>query len=325
MSGFQIFFGYEHSLYQKCGYDNGVLMQTDIRLHRLRSYPYNLIRVMPAEGIVFSILAHVHYPAAVREDMKMDLEVTKAITESWFSKLQENLCFDAAIAGTGPSGLIAALRIAEAGYKVSMFESKLAPGGGMWGGAMMFSSVAIQNEAVYLLDELEIPYERYNDHLVTCDSVLATSALIYHAAKRGVLIHNAMSVEDVVFKDDRVSGVVVNWGPVVREGLHVDPLSFRAKVVVDATGHPCMITETAARKNNIILNTPAGKVCGERSLNAAEGEAMTVDNTKMIYPGLYVCGMAANGVFGSPRMGPVFGGMLLSGEKVAKLIIEELK
>ena len=85
-----------------------------------------------------------------------------------------------------------------------------------------------------------------------------------------------------------------------------------------------MISETVAKKNNITLNTPTGKVCGERSLNAVEGEAKTVQNTKEIYPGLYVCGMAANGVFGSPRMGPIFGGMLLSGEKVAKLIIEEL-
>lgn len=255
----------------------------------------------------------------------MDLEVTKAITESWFVRLQENLCFDAAIVGTGPSGLIAAVKLADAGYRVSMFESKLAPGGGMWGGAMLFSSIAVQNEAVYLLDEMEISYKRYNENLVVCDSVLATSALIYQASKRGVVIHNGMSVEDVVFKENRVSGVVVNWGPVVREGLHVDPLSFRAKIVVDATGHPCMISETAARKNNITLNTPTGKVCGECSLNAVEGETMTVENTKEIYPGLYVCGMAANGVFGSPRMGPIFGGMLLSGEKVAKLVIEELK
>ncbi|HJJ38389.1 MAG TPA: sulfide-dependent adenosine diphosphate thiazole synthase [Methanocorpusculum sp.] len=255
----------------------------------------------------------------------MDLEVTKAITDSWFSRLQENLSFDVAIVGTGPSGLIAAQKIANAGYKVSMFESKLAPGGGMWGGAMLFSSVAIQNQAVYLLDEQDIPYQRYNENLVICDSVLATSALIYRAAKSGVVIHNGMSVEDVVFKDARVSGVVVNWASVVREGLHVDPLSFRAKIVVDATGHPCMISETVARKNNLTLNTPTGNVCGERSLNAEEGEAETVRNTNEIYPGLYVCGMAANGVFGSPRMGPIFGGMLLSGEKVANLIIEELK
>jgi thiamine thiazole synthase len=44
----------------------------------------------------------------------------------------------------------------------------------------------------------------------------------------------------------------------------------------------------------------------------------------MIYPGLYVSGMAANNVSGGFRMGPIFGGMLKSGRKVAGLILEEL-
>jgi thiamine thiazole synthase len=35
--------------------------------------------------------------------------------------------------------------------------------------------------------------------------------------------------------------------------------------------------------------------------------------------------MAANAVFGGPRMGPIFGGMLLSGRKAAQLIMKELK
>jgi thiamine thiazole synthase len=35
--------------------------------------------------------------------------------------------------------------------------------------------------------------------------------------------------------------------------------------------------------------------------------------------------MAASAVSGTPRMGPIFGGMLLSGKKVADLIIEKLK
>lgn len=47
--------------------------------------------------------------------------------------------------------------------------------------------------------------------------------------------------------------------------------------------------------------------------------------TKEIYPGLYVCGMAASAVSGTPRMGPIFGGMLMSGKKVADEIIACLK
>jgi thiamine thiazole synthase len=55
------------------------------------------------------------------------------------------------------------------------------------------------------------------------------------------------------------------------------------------------------------------------------GEQFTVRNTGEVFPGLYVVGMAANNVFGGPRMGPIFGGMLLSGKKIAELLINTLK
>jgi thiamine thiazole synthase len=35
--------------------------------------------------------------------------------------------------------------------------------------------------------------------------------------------------------------------------------------------------------------------------------------------------MAAAAVCGGPRMGPIFGGMLLSGEKAARIVIGNLK
>jgi thiamine thiazole synthase len=35
--------------------------------------------------------------------------------------------------------------------------------------------------------------------------------------------------------------------------------------------------------------------------------------------------MSANATFGNYRMGPVFGGMLLSGEKVADLILKDMR
>ncbi len=97
-----------------------------------------------------------------------------------------------------------------------------------------------------------------------------------------------------------------------------------AKAVIDGTGHDCDIARILERKNNIRLNTDSGKVMGERSLSIEEAERTTVENTKEIFPGLYVSGMAANGVSGGFRMGPVFGGMLLSGKKVAGLIIKQL-
>jgi len=41
--------------------------------------------------------------------------------------------------------------------------------------------------------------------------------------------------------------------------------------------------------------------------------------------GMWRDSMSANATFGSYRMGPIFGGMLLSGRKVAELIIERSK
>ena len=50
-----------------------------------------------------------------------------------------------------------------------------------------------------------------------------------------------------------------------------------------------------------------------------------MDNTAEIYPGLFVCGMSANAVYGSPRMGAIFGGMLLSGKKLAASIKDRIE
>ncbi len=254
----------------------------------------------------------------------MEKLVSQAIVENYFNKLQDSLDIDTAIVGGGPSGLVAAYYLAKAGKKVALFESKLAPGGGMWGGAMMFNDIVVQKEALPILDELGVKYKLYKNNAYLIDSVHATSALIYAATKAGAQIFNCYTVEDVVFKGNRVCGLVINWAPVSREGMHVDPLMITAKTVIEATGHDCMIARLVARKNNVRLNTTDGNVAGERSLDVEEAEKTTIENTKEIYPGLYVSGMAANGVSGAPRMGPIFGGMLMSGLKVATLIIEKL-
>ena len=62
----------------------------------------------------------------------------------------------------------------------------------------------------------------------------------------------------------------------------------------------------------------------ERSMWAAEAESHVVESTGEICPGLYVAGMAATAVLGGYRMGPIFGGMLLSAERAAQLLVEAL-
>ncbi|MDD4731809.1 MAG: ribose 1,5-bisphosphate isomerase, partial [Desulfovibrio sp.] len=51
----------------------------------------------------------------------------------------------------------------------------------------------------------------------------------------------------------------------------------------------------------------------------------TGDNTREVFAGMWVTGMAANATFGSYRMGPLFGGMMLYGLKVAEQIAAQLR
>ncbi len=255
----------------------------------------------------------------------IETQVSKGIISTYFEKLEKNLELDVAIVGGGPSGIVAAYYLAKAGVRVAQFDRKLSPGGGMWGGAMMFNQIVFQKEALDIVKDFNINYESYEDNLYVMDSIESTSALLYQAVHAGATVFNCYSVEDVVFKNNEVSGVVVNWTPVLREGLHVDPLNIMAKYVIDGTGHDSEVCKTVARKNGIRLDTETGNVIGERSLDVVAGEDEVVKGTKEIYPGLYVCGMAASAVSGTPRMGPIFGGMLMSGKKVADMIIERLK
>lgn len=253
--------------------------------------------------------------------------ISSAIVRSFSNKFLEHLQLDVALVGGGPSALVAARYLADAGKKVAIFERKLAPGGGTWGGGMLFNEVVVQDEALDILDDFGIrhtPVEgAANYH--TLDSVEMASALIYGAVHAGAKIFNAVSVEDIVFKDGHIGGLVINWTPVERLGMHVDPLTVICPCVVDGTGHPSEILNLAVNKAQLKLDTPSGKVMGEKPMWVESGEPSTVENTREYYPGLFACGMSANNVMGGYRMGPVFGGMLLSGRKVAKLVAERLE
>ena len=257
--------------------------------------------------------------------MSAENTITKAIISKFSEKFIDGLNLDVAIVGGGPSALVAARDLACAKLKVAVFERKLAPGGGTWGGGMLFNEVVVQDEALDILDDFQITHRKLSeaDGYHTLDSVEMASGLIFGALKAGAKIFNPISVEDLVFKNGKVNGLVINWTPVERLGMHVDPLTVIAENVIDGTGHPSEILNLAVKKAKIKLDTPTGDIIGEKPMWVENGEASTVENTREYFPGLYACGMSANNVMGGYRMGPIFGGMLMSGRKVAKLIIEK--
>ena len=129
----------------------------------------------------------------------------------------------------------------------------------------------------------------------------------------------------MIRENDRITGLVLNWSAVTLAGLHVDPLTIRARVVIDATGHASEICHIVVNKLGGKLRTEGGGVMGEKSMWAEVAERRVMENTKEVYPGLIVAGMAANAVCGTPRMGPIFGGMLLSGKRAAEVALEILQ
>lgn len=253
-----------------------------------------------------------------------EVVISRAILQRFYEKLSENLEADVAIVGGGPAGLVAGYYLSKSRKKVVMFERKLSIGGGMWGGGMLFNEIVVQQDALPILDELQIRYREFQPNYYTADSVEAVSTLTSKASKAGLIVFNCMSAEDVLMRKDRVTGLVLNWSAVEIAGLHVDPLSMRARYVIDATGHATEVVHVVRKKVPGRLLTESGEIEGEKSMWSDRAEALTLENTREVFSGLYVAGMAANATFGGPRMGPIFGGMLRSGKKAASLILEKL-
>jgi len=253
--------------------------------------------------------------------MKLDdIVISKAIMETFTKDFVDYLEVDVAIVGGGPAGLTAGYYLAKKGKKVVLFERKLSIGGGMWGGGMMYNKCVFQEDAKKILDEFGVTTHKYQEGYYVTDSLETVSVLCSKAIKAGLKIFNLISVEDVMIRKEKITGLVLNWSAVQLAKLHVDPMTIRAKYVIDATGHDAEVVKIVVRKIGKKLYTKTGDILGEKPMWAEVGEKDIMKNTKECYPGLYICGMASNAVFGGPRMGPIFGGMLLSGKRISGLV-----
>ena len=255
-----------------------------------------------------------------------EITISRAIVESYMRDFMGAMETDVAVAGAGPAGLVTAYCLAKEGIEVVVFERQLRVGGGMSGGGMMFNRIVLQEEGKRILDEFGVATKEYRKGYYVADSLEAISTICSRAIKAGAKIFNLISVEDVMVREgDRITGLVLNWSAVSWSKLHVDPLAVRCRVSVDATGHDAEVCRIVVEKIGPKLRTKTGEVIGEKSMWAERGEKEILKNTREVYPGLVVAGMTANAVFGSPRMGAIFGGMFLSGKKAARVAMELLK
>jgi len=255
-----------------------------------------------------------------------EVTISRAIVESYMKDFMGAMETDVAIAGAGPAGLVTAYYLAKEGIEVVVFERQLRVGGGMSGGGMMFNRIVVQEEGKRILDEFDVATKEYRKGYHVADSLEAVSTICSRAIRAGAKVFNLISVEDVMIREgDRITGLVLNWSAVSWSKLHVDPLTVRCKLAVDATGHDAEVCSILTRKVGPKLRTKTGEVMGEKSMWAERGEKEILRNTREVYPGLVVAGMTANAVFGSPRMGAIFGGMLLSGKKAARVAMKSLK
>jgi len=245
-----------------------------------------------------------------------DIDVSQAILDAYHAKVRGALRSDVAIVGAGPSGLVSAWRLAAAGHRVVVLEKRLSPGGGVWGGSMGMNEVAIQPEAVGILDEAGVRH-RSSGPVHVADAMELACGLCVHALRAGAVLLNVTFAEDLCIRGGRVVGVVANRTRLA-EGLPIDPMTFAARVCVDATGHEAALARCLLRRG--LLAGHPDRLPGEGPMDAAAGERFVVEHVTELYPGLWTTGMSVCAAVGGPRMGPIFGGMLLSGQKLAAAV-----
>jgi len=245
-------------------------------------------------------------------------QITKTIVSEFAREFEDCVENDVTIVGAGPSGLVAAMEFAKMGQKTVLIESNNYLGGGFWIGGYLMNKVTLRAPSQTILDEIGAPYKQIEEGLYVADGPHVCSKLVAGACDAGVKVLNMTQFDDVVIRKNRVRGVVINWTPVSalpRAITCVDPVGIEANLVVDATGHDAVVVHSLQKRGLLDIK-------GFGPMWVEESEDAVVENTKEVFPGLTVTGMAVATTFGLPRMGPTFGGMLLSGKKAAQLTLQ---
>ncbi len=249
-----------------------------------------------------------------------EAQISRAIVGEFNKWFEDYIVSDVIIVGGGPSGLMAARDLANAGLKTLIIESNNYIGGGFWIGGYFMNTLTFRAPGDTILDELKIPYKEVEKGLFVADGPCACSKLISATCDSGAKILNLTKFDDLVLRSNRVEGTVINWSPVSalpRQITCVDPIALESKVVVDATGHDAWVAKSLEKRGLLKL-----QAYGPMDVNSSED--LVVEKTGEIFPGLFAIGMAVASVYGLARMGPTFAGMLFSGRKAAQQIIKRV-
>ena len=244
-----------------------------------------------------------------------EVEISRIILEQYHSKLLDCLDNDVVVVGAGPAGLTAGYYLAKNGIKTTVLEKRLSTGGGIWGGAAGNSVIIVEDKDI--LDEIGVATEKTRG-LYAADAIEFATALGYQVKRAGAEIFNLTEAVDLILKENVVKGLVVTNTTIKASKLLIDPFCIGAKFIIDATGHSAEVVNMLKRKK---LDFHI-KELQEGFMDVEKAEVDVVEKTSEVYPGLYAAGMSVCSTFNLPRMGPIFGGMLKSGKKVAELINE---
>jgi thiamine thiazole synthase len=228
---------------------------------------------------------------------------------------------DVIIIGAGPAGLTASRELGRMGARTLVIEQNNYLGGGYWVGGYMMNPVTVRAPAQKVWDELGVPYRRINDGLYATWGPHACSKLVAAACDAGVRFLQLTKFDDLVMKNKRVCGVVVNWMPVSalpRNITCVDPIGLECKIVIDASGHDSVAVKRLMDRGYV-------KWRGMDPMWVEGSEDAVVNYTDEVFPGLIASGMSVTETHGLPRMGPTFGSMLLSGKRAAEVAMGKLK
>ena len=250
-----------------------------------------------------------------------EVEITRAIANEFNSVLIDRADSDVIIIGAGPAGLTAGRELAIMGFRVLIIEQNNYLGGGYWLGGYMMNPVTVREPAQKIWDELGIPYKKVVDGLYITPGPHAVSKLIAAACDAGVKFLNLTKFDDLVLKNGRVAGIVVNWMPVSalpRNITCVDPVALEAKMVIDASGHDSVAVKRLVDRKLVDWK-------GMNPMWVDQGEDAVVEKTGEIFPGLVIAGMTVTETHGLERMGPTFGAMLFSGKKAAEITAAKIK